>query len=83
MCKKRRIKRSFGMGEKKQLRVKNGTIVVEDRTADIKVKKNYSISQDAVEKLDEITKKLGNTTASATVEEIINTLYNLIKENEK
>ena len=28
------------MGEKKQLRVKNGTIVVEDRTADIKVKKN-------------------------------------------
>ena len=23
MCKKRRIKRSFGMGEKKQLRVKN------------------------------------------------------------
>ena len=83
MCKKRRIKRSFGMGEKKQLRVKNGTIVVEDRTADIKVKKNYSISQDAVEKLDEITKKLGNTTASATVEEIINTVYNLIKETEK
>ena len=71
------------MGEKKQLRVKNGTIVVEDRTADIKVKKNYSISQDAVEKLDEITKKLGNTTASATVEEIINPVYNLIKENEK
>ena len=70
MCKKRHIKRSFTMGEKKQLRVKNGTIVVEDRTADIKVKKNYSISQDAVEKLDEITKKLGNTTASATVEEI-------------
>ena len=28
------------MGEKKQLRVKNGTIIVEDRTADIKVKKN-------------------------------------------
>ena len=55
------------MGEKKQLRVKNGTIVVEDRTADIKVKKNYSISQDAVDKL----------------EEIINTVYNLIKENEK
>ena len=50
------------MGEKKQLRVKNGTIVVEDRTADIKVKKNYSISQDAVDKLEEITKKLGNTT---------------------
>ena len=64
------------MGEKKQLRVKNGTIVV-------KVKKNYSISQDAVDKLEEITKKLGNTTASATVEEIINTVYNLIKENEK
>lgn len=83
MCKKRHIKRSFEMGEKKQLRVKNGTIIVEDRTADIKVKKNYSISQDAVEKLDEITKKLGNTTASATVEEIINTVYNLIKENEK
>lgn len=71
------------MGEKKQLRVKNGTIVVEDRTADIKVKKNYSISQDAVDKLDEITKKLGNTTASATVEEIINTVYKLIQENEK
>ena len=71
------------MGEKKQLRVKNGTIVVEDRTADIKVKKNYSISQDAVDKLEEITKKLGNTTASDTVEEIINTVYNLIKENEK
>ena len=71
------------MGEKKQLRVKNGTIVVEDRTADIKVKKNYSISQDAVDKLEEITKKLGYTTASATVEEIINTVYNLIKENEK
>ena len=35
MCKKRHIKRSFIMGEKKQLRVKNGTIVVEDRTADI------------------------------------------------
>ena len=83
MCKNRRIKRSFGMGEKKHLRVQTGTIVVEDRTADIKVKKNYSISQDAVEKLDEITKKLGNTTASATVEEIINTVYNLIKENEK
>ena len=71
------------MGEKKQLRVKNGTIIVEDRTADIKVKKNYSISQDAVDKLEEITKKLGNTTVSATVEEIINTVYNLIKENEK
>ena len=71
------------MGEKKQVRVKNGTIVVEDRTADIKVKKNYSISQDAVDKLEEITKKLGNTTSSATVEEIINTVYNLIKENEK
>ena len=83
MCKKRRIKRSFEMGEKKRLRVKNGTIIVEDRTADIKVKKNYSISQDAVEKLDEITKKLGNTTASATVEEIINTVYRLIQENEK
>ena len=83
MCKKRHIKRSFEMGEKKQLRVKNGTIIVEDRTADIKVKKNYSISQDAVEKLDEITKKLGNTTASATVEEIINTVYRLIQENEK
>ena len=74
MCKKRRIKRSFAMGEKKQLRVKNGTIVVEDRTA---------ISQDAVDKLEEITKKLGNTTASATVEEIINTVYRLIQENEK
>ena len=71
------------MGEKKQLRVKNGTIVVEDRTADIKVKKNYSISQDAVDKLEEITKKLGNTTASAMVKAIINTFYNLIKENEK
>ena len=55
------------MGEKKQLRVKNGTIVVEDRTADVKVKKNYSISQDAVDKLEEITKKLGNTTASANL----------------
>lgn len=83
MCKKRHIKRSFEMGEKKQLRVKNGTIIVEDRTADIKVKKNYSISQDAVDKLEEITKKLGNTTASATVEEIINTVYRLIQENEK
>ena len=71
------------MGEKKQLKVKNGAIVIEDKTSDVKVKKNYSISQDAVEKLDEITKKLGNTTASATVEEIINTVYNLIKENEK
>lgn len=83
MCKKRRIKRSFGMGEKKQLRVKNGTIVIENKTADIKVKKNYSISQDAVDKLEEITKKLGNTTASATVEEIINTVYKLIQENQK
>ena len=83
MCKKRHIKRSFIMGEKKQLRVKNGTIVVEDRAADVKVKKNYSISQDAVDKLEEITKKLGNTTASATVEEIINTVYRLIQENEK
>ena len=45
------------MGEKKQLRVKNGTIVVEDRTADIKVKKNYSISQDAVEKRWNLDKK--------------------------
>lgn len=83
MCKKRHIKRSFTMGEKKQLRVKNGTIVIENKTADIKVKKNYSISQDAVDKLEEITKKLGNTTASATVEEIINTVYKLIQENQK
>ena len=39
--------------------------------------------EEMLDKLEEITKKLGNTTASATVEEIINTVYNLIKENEK
>ena len=71
------------MGEKKQLKVKNGAIVIEDKTSDVKVKKNYSISKDAVEKLEEITKKLGNTTASATIEEIINTVYNFIQANEK
>ena len=63
----------------KELVLKNGKIVVEDKAKDLRIRKNYSLPQQTISDIEELAKTL-NCSASEAIVEAINSL--LVVEEE-
>ena len=65
----------------KELVLKNGKIVVEDKAKDLRIRKNYSLPSQTISAIEQLAKKL-NCSASEAIVEAIKVVNALLVEEE-
>jgi len=66
----------------KELVLKNGKIVVEDKAKDLRIRKNYSLPQQTISDIEELAKTL-NCSASEAIVEAIKVVNSLLVVEEE
>lgn len=62
----------------KGLKLKGGKVVIQEKEKDLRVRKNYSLPQQTIDKIKEISDLLGNKSESETLVEIVNIVDSLL-----
>ena len=65
---------------KKKFVLKNRGIAIEKAKKETKVKKTYTLSQTTINQLEDLSKKLENSSISATIEEVVDIVTQLLQK---
>lgn len=66
------------MNKKKFVLKEDGGIAIEKAQKETKIKKTYTLSQSTVSKLEDLSEKLENSSISATIEEVVDIVTQLL-----
>lgn len=66
--------------KKKFILTEDGGITIKKAKKETKIKKTYTLSQNAIDQLEDLSKKLGNNSISATIEEVANIVTQLLQK---
>ena len=71
----------FKMSNKKKFVItEDGGITIKKAQKETKIKKTYTLSQNAIDQLEDLSKKLGNGSISATIEEVADIVTQLLQK---
>lgn len=66
------------MNKKKFVLREDGKIAIEKAQKETKIKKTYTLSQSTISKLEDLSKELENSSISATIEEVVDIVTQLL-----
>lgn len=66
--------------KKKFVLTEDGGIVIKKAQKETKIKKTYTLSQKAISQLEDLSEKLGNGSISATIEEVVDIVTQLLQK---
>lgn len=66
--------------KKKFVLTEDGGITIKKAQKETKIKKTYTLSQTTIDQLEDLSQKLGNNSISATIEEVVDIVTQLLQK---